>query len=97
MSRDAWEEDCLGSRLLRVETGRSPSLTDSPASPGQWGVLKVSAVHSLGYRPSENKAVDDPGLINERFEVKPGDLLFSRANTPELVAPLVSRRPARND
>lgn len=85
MSHDEWETATLGSRLLRIETGRSPSLTDSPAAPGQWGVLKVSAVHSLGYRPLENKAVDDPGLINERFEVKPGDLLFSRANTPELV------------
>ncbi|MEV4037188.1 restriction endonuclease subunit S [Streptomyces umbrinus] len=95
MSRDEWEVAPLGSRLLRIETGRSPSLTDSPASPGQWGVLKVSAVHSLGYRPSENKAVDDPGLINERFEVKPGDLLFSRANTPELVGSACIATPSQ--
>jgi type I restriction enzyme S subunit len=95
MSADTWEEASLGSRLLRIETGRSPSLTDSPASPGQWGVLKVSAVHSLGYRPSENKAVDDPGLINERFAVKPGDLLFSRANTPELVGSACIATPSQ--
>jgi type I restriction enzyme S subunit len=85
MSAEEWEEASLGSRLLRIETGRSPSLTDTPAAPGHWGVLKVSAVNSAGFRPAENKAVDDPALIDERFEVRPGDLLFSRANTPELV------------
>lgn len=85
MSAEEWQEAPLGSRLLRIETGRSPSLTDTPAAPGHWGVLKVSAINSSGFRPSENKAVDDVALINERFEVRPGDLLFSRANTPELV------------
>ncbi|MGW2644770.1 restriction endonuclease subunit S [Streptomyces sp. NPDC001393] len=85
MWAEEWEVAPLGSRLLRIETGRSPSLTDTPAAPGHWGVLKVSAINSAGYRPMENKAVDDPTLINERFEVRPGDLLFSRANTPELV------------
>jgi type I restriction enzyme, S subunit len=85
MTADEWEEAPLGSRLLRIETGRSPSLTDTPAAPGHWGVLKVSAVNSTGFRPKENKAVDDPALIDERFEVRPGDLLLSRANTPELV------------
>lgn len=71
--------------MLRIETGRSPSLSDIPAAPGHWGVLKVSAINSAGFRPAENKAVDDISLIDERYEVSAGDLLFSRANTPELV------------
>ncbi|MEU4265809.1 restriction endonuclease subunit S [Streptomyces argenteolus] len=61
-------------------------MSDVPAGAGQWGVLKVSAVHTNGFRPSENKAIGSAtALIDPRYEVHPGDLLFSRANTPELV------------
>ncbi|WP_327661952.1 MULTISPECIES: restriction endonuclease subunit S [unclassified Streptomyces] len=58
-------------------------------------MLKVSAVHASGYRPGENKAVDDPALIRPRFEVRPGDLLFSRANTPELVGSVCIATPSQ--
>lgn len=95
MSAEEWEKAPLGSRLLRIETGRSPSLTDTPAGPGHWGVLKVSAVNAEGFRPRENKAVDDPALIDERFEIHPGDLLFSRANTPELVGAACIATPSQ--
>lgn len=80
-----WTEAPLQSRLLRIDAGRSPDLPDMPAGPGEWGVLKVSAVHSSGFRPKENKSVTSAALADERYEVRPGDLLFSRANTPELV------------
>lgn len=80
-----WTEAPLKSRLLRIDAGRSPDLPDVPASPGEWGVLKVSAVHSSGFRPKENKSVTSAALVDERYEVRAGDLLFSRANTPELV------------
>ncbi|WP_254886156.1 restriction endonuclease subunit S [Streptomyces sp. NA02950] len=76
---------CLGERLLRMDAGRSPDLPNAPAAPGAWGVLKVSAVHTDGFRPMENKAVTDPSHVNERYRVHSGDLLISRANTPELV------------
>ncbi|MDI5965872.1 restriction endonuclease subunit S [Streptantibioticus silvisoli] len=74
----------LGRLLLRIEGGRSPDLAEIPASAGGWGVLKVSAVHREGFRPWENKAIPAT-LANSRYEVHAGDLLFSRANTPELV------------
>lgn len=81
-----WETAPLSSRLVRVDAGHSPDLPDGPAGAGEWGVLKVSAVHTDGYRPGENKAVGSASeLIDPRYEVHPGDLLFSRANTPELV------------
>ncbi|MFJ8772443.1 restriction endonuclease subunit S [Streptomyces microflavus] len=87
MSADlGWETAPLRSRLVRVDAGRSPDLSDVPAGAGEWGVLKVSAVHTDGFRPSENKATGlASALIEPRYEVHPGDLLFSRANTPELV------------
>ncbi|WLQ34711.1 hypothetical protein P8A18_15270 [Streptomyces castrisilvae] len=81
-----WETAPLSSRLVRIDAGHSPDLPDAPAGAGDWGVLKVSAVHKDGFRPRENKAVGlVSGLIDSRYEVQPGDLLFSRANTPELV------------
>ncbi|MFJ5303781.1 hypothetical protein [Streptomyces sp. NPDC088350] len=80
-----WVSAPLGDYLSRIEAGRSPDLPDIPTSPGGWGVLKVSAVHATGYRPSENKVVVDLGSVDPRYEVFPGDLLFSRANTPDLV------------
>ncbi|MFD5412225.1 restriction endonuclease subunit S [Streptomyces nojiriensis] len=79
------KEGRLGERLLRIDAGRSPDLPNKPAAPGGWGVLKVSAVHTEGFRPLENKAVDDLSLVDERYEVHDGDLLMSRANTPDLV------------
>lgn len=48
-------------------------------------VLKVSAVTSLRYRPEEVKPVPDGYQPPSQHFVRPGDLLFSRANTSELV------------
>ncbi|MFJ1563057.1 hypothetical protein ACIOG8_02315 [Streptomyces erythrochromogenes] len=60
-------------------------MPDTPAGPGGWGVLKVSAIHASGYQPEENKAVNDMSLVSPRYLIHAGDLLFSRANTPDLV------------
>ena len=79
------EFETLGSRLQRIEAGHSPDLPNRRRRTGRLGVLKVSAVHATGFRPSENKAIDDTSLVDERYLVREGDLLVSRANTPELV------------
>ncbi|MGW7506777.1 restriction endonuclease subunit S [Streptomyces massasporeus] len=52
---------------------------------------------SDGFRPSENKLVTVRTLVDPRYEIHSGDLLFSRANTPELVgaACLVTDFPQR--
>ncbi|MCX5431569.1 restriction endonuclease subunit S [Streptomyces sp. NBC_00257] len=75
----------VGELLESIEAGHSPDLENRPASEGQWGVLKVSAVGRNGFRQQENKRVDDPTLIDPSIEVEFGDLLMTRANTPELV------------
>lgn len=75
----------LGDRLRRIDAGRSPNLPGTPASPGEWGVLKVSAINEMGFRPSENKRVSDPALIDERCEALQGDLIIARASTANLV------------
>lgn len=75
----------LADALLGIEVGKSFTCSDTPAPEGMWGVLKVSAVRPEGFVSSENKQVDNLALVNPRYEVADGDLLMTRANTPELV------------
>jgi type I restriction enzyme S subunit len=56
-----------------------------PAPPGQWGVLKVSAVGSEHFRPLENKMIPHGISVDPRSLVRLGDVLVTRANTPDLV------------
>ncbi|MFF3789501.1 hypothetical protein ACFYXW_05460 [Streptomyces sp. NPDC001981] len=75
----------LGTWLQRIEAGKSPMAEDTPAGDGQWGVLKVSAVQPGWFKETENKVIRDSSLINPQYEVQPGDLLMTRANTEQLV------------
>lgn len=75
----------LADALLGIEAGKSFMCSDTPAPEGTWGVLKVSAVRPDGFVSGENKLVEDLALVNPRYEVADGDLLMTRANTPELV------------
>jgi type I restriction enzyme, S subunit len=84
-SNGSWSLVRLGSVLVQIDAGHSPDLEDTPAGPGQWGVLKVSAVGEDGFRPAENKVVWDSGLYDPAICVSPGDLLMTRANTSQLV------------
>ncbi|MFJ5952535.1 restriction endonuclease subunit S [Streptomyces noursei] len=75
----------LGDFLDSIDAGVSPELEGSPAGLGEWGFLKVSAVGRGGFLSGENKRADDPGLFDPSIEIHEGDLLITRANTPELV------------
>jgi type I restriction enzyme S subunit len=76
----------LADALRGIDSGKSFMCSDKPAKQGQWGVLKVSAVRPGGFESIENKSVENLRLVNEQYEVKHGDLLITRANTPALVA-----------
>ena len=76
----------LGTLLTSIDSGKSPKCLDRTATPGEWGVLKLSAVTSGVFRPEENKALPDPASVDARHEVHLGDLLFTRKNTMDLVA-----------
>ncbi|WP_438455712.1 restriction endonuclease subunit S [Vreelandella venusta] len=80
-----WEATELGNAISHIDAGRSPSCPDIPAPSGAWGVLKVSAVHPDGFKEQETKIVEQVVFHNPQIEVKDGDLLITRANTPELV------------
>jgi len=80
-----WEIRPLKSFLVGIDAGKSPDCPDQPAGAGDWGILKVSAIHPTGFRAEENKVIINPAYINPAYEVHDGDLLISRANTSELV------------
>jgi type I restriction enzyme S subunit len=81
-----WPRLSLRTVIANIEPGWSASGTDRPAAPGEWGVLKVSAVSTGLFLPDENKRVESPEFAKPPIVPRRGDLLFSRANTRELVA-----------
>jgi len=77
-----------------IEQGASPSCENHPREEGKWGVLKLSAVKGGRFYPDENKQLPDYIDPIREYEVHNGDLLVSRANTPELVGDVAVARGA---
>ena len=73
--------DCLSS----IDGGKSFVCQPSARTRDWPAILKLSAITSGFYQPNENKAVIDNEHFSTSAEVKAGDLLFTRKNTPELV------------
>lgn len=70
--------------VSRFESGKSIEGVDENHSPG-FRVLKVSAVTSGTYLPNESKPLPVRYIPPTDHIVKDGDLLFSRANTTNLI------------
>ncbi|RFS84819.1 hypothetical protein D0T12_14965 [Actinomadura spongiicola] len=72
--------------VQKIEQGASPQCEGS-ARQGrdEWAVLKLSAVKRGHFLSDENKRLPVEVAPEVRYEVKAGDLLVTRANTPELV------------
>lgn len=71
--------------ISATEQGISPQCDNFPAAPEDWGVLKVSAVKNGTFFEKENKQLPADIPAEGRYEIKSGDLLITRANTPQLV------------
>lgn len=81
--------------VIGIESGLSPACESRPAEDSEWGVLKLGAVTYGEFREYENKAYlgDLAGLRAK--EVRPGDVLMARKNTPDLVGSVVLVRDVR--
>jgi type I restriction enzyme, S subunit len=79
-----WEQIQVGDVLDRIESGKSPEVVGRSPGDNEWGVLKVSAVQPSGFRAHESKVLSND-QIRPQDEVRTGDVLVTRANTPELV------------
>lgn len=79
-----WPTSPARSAISEIEPGSSVKGEAKPRGPGEWAVLKVSAVTSGWYSADECKVVAAPP--DQPIIPRRGELLFSRANTRELVA-----------
>jgi len=70
----------LGDVVRDLVNGWSPKCHEHPASPGEWGVLKVSAVSSGIYRDGANKALPSSLSPRPALETLAGDVLIARAS-----------------
>jgi type I restriction enzyme S subunit len=80
-----WAWGHLRDMVDSLNSGVSVSADNVPASSDEWGVLKVSAVRSGKFSPSENKRIHDFDLSRASTNPKKDSILISRSNTPELV------------
>ncbi len=86
-------------RLInRIEQGWSPQAHDRMPEPGEFSVLRLSAIRSGNFRPDERKAL--PELAQGELAALPiiaeGDFLLTRANTPELVGDCAIAKDVEN-
>jgi restriction endonuclease S subunit len=82
---DTTERVRLEALLSAIVPGKSVAGANAPPAHGQYGVLKVSAVDPQGFAPFESKRLLREEDFVSEFSVKSGDIIMTRANTPELV------------
>ena len=71
--------------VTSVDQGFSPQCDAVSADAGEWGVLKVSCLRPGQFFADENKRLPTSEVPVIPYEVRKGDLLITRANTPALV------------
>lgn len=83
-----WKTDKIKKGMLAITSGWSATGENTPCKSDEFGVLKISSVTSGVFKPEENKVVACESIPASKKLIHPkkGDLLFSRANTRELVA-----------
>lgn len=80
-----WDVKRLRFATERIEQGWSPQCDNQAADDEAWGVMKVGCVNGDQFDASENKALPSELDPKTEYELRPGDVLISRANTRELV------------
>jgi type I restriction enzyme S subunit len=90
-----WEVMSAGRLIDGIEQGWSPVAEDRQADPDEWAVIKLSAVSKGSFREGEHKALPPSLAPDRRYEIREGDFLMTRANTPELVADVCVVRASR--
>ena len=80
-----WEVMCFRRLIVRLDQGWSPNANNYPAASDELGVLKLGAASKGRFYPDDNKALDEVPDGVTPITPSHGDLLISRANTPDLV------------
>jgi restriction endonuclease S subunit len=80
-----WEVLKLKQGISKIEQGWSPQCYSQSANENEWGVLKVGCVNKESFLPEQNKKLPNNLQPELSLEIVDGDILVSRANTPELL------------
>lgn len=80
-----WNTKSINEVVEKISSGWSAQGEQRLKLDNELGVLKISSVTSGEFRPNEHKAIDRRKVNRNIIIPKKGDLLFSRANTLELV------------
>lgn len=80
-----WPIQTMKSLITNIEAGKSYKCEERPPEQGETGIVKVSAVTWEEFDELESKTCLDESRVDERLLIEPGQFLFSRANTVELV------------
>ena len=80
-----WTESKLKDCIDSIDSGWSPQCESHPADENEWAVLKTTSVDWDGFKANFNKKL--PSNLEARFEieVKPNDILVTRAGPTERV------------
>lgn len=71
--------------LRGIDSGKSVQAGGHASAEDEYRILKLSAVQRGWFKPSEAKALTDGAGFSPSHVVKNGDLVITRANTPERV------------
>lgn len=80
-----WKEDTLKNCITSIDSGWSPQCESYPANSNEWGVLKTTSVDWSGFNSSFNKKLPLELIPRNEIEVKPLDILVTRAGPTERV------------
>lgn len=75
----------VGDVVAGFETGKNLAEDPDGGKPDAVRVLKISAVTSGTFKPDESKPLPSDYIPPQQHYVRNGDILFSRANTTELI------------
>jgi type I restriction enzyme, S subunit len=84
-----WTTTTLLHIVTALEAGKSFRCIEKPPNDEEPGVVKVSAVSWGAFNEQESKTCPSEKQFNPNYQIHPGDLLISRANTIELVGACV--------
>lgn len=90
-----WEAAAFRRLIGRIEQGWSPVAEDRTAGPDEWAVIKLSAISRGRFLAAEHKALPTDLSPDPRYEIRDGDFLLTRANTPDLVGDVCVARGVR--
>lgn len=91
-----WEVKRLRHLVSRIEQGWSPEADQREAGDDEWGVMRAGCANGGKFDETDNKALPTDVIPDPSLEIRPGDLLMSRAcGSTDLVGSVALVRSCR--